>query len=97
MPGTTFCSVSLVMQAVYELAPVIGEIIAAHRPRSHARDEFMRACWYGHWDEAVDMAQSVLAEPQHLRGYQGDRLREFLELTQVAQDRTAYPASIGGA
>ena len=68
------------MYAVYQLAPVIADIIAAHCPGSRARAEFMRACLHGDWRVAGEMVQGMLAEPQWLRGYQENRLREFLEL-----------------
>jgi hypothetical protein len=47
----------------------------------------LRACVHGHWDEAAEMTEGMLAEPWHLKGYQEARLREFLELIQVAQGR----------
>jgi hypothetical protein len=58
------------MQVVYELAPVIAEIISAHCPGTRARDEFVHACVYGRWDDAMEMVEGMLAEPWHLRGYQ---------------------------
>jgi len=75
------------MQIVYELAPVIADIISAHCPGTGAREEFLRACVHGHWDEAAEMTEGMLAELWHLKGYQEARLREFLELIQVAQGR----------
>jgi hypothetical protein len=68
------------LQAIYELVPVIGDVIDGHCPGTSARADFMRACLYGHWDEARSMAEGMLAEPWVLRGYQENRLREFLEL-----------------
>ena len=73
------------MRAVYDLAPVIADIILAHCPGTSARNEFGRAYRGGHWDEARSMVEGMLAEPWHLRGYQENRLREFLMLMPVAQ------------
>jgi len=73
------------MQVVYELAPVIAEIISAHCPGTRAREEFVHACIHGEWNDATAMVEGMLAEPWHLRGYQESRLREFLELLQVDQ------------
>jgi len=61
------------MQVAYELAPVIAEIISAHCPGTRARDEFMHACVYGQWDDAMEMVKGMLAEPWHLQGYQETR------------------------
>jgi hypothetical protein len=80
------------MHAVYELAPVIADVISAHCPGTRARENFVRACLHGDWSEARTMIDGMLAEPWHLRGYQENRLREFLEL--IPLDRTeahAYP------
>jgi hypothetical protein len=71
------------VQIVYELAPVIAEIISAHCPGTGAREEFVRACVYGDWHEASEMVEGMLAEPHWLRGYQETRLREFLELMKL--------------
>jgi hypothetical protein len=71
------------MQAIYELAPVIADIIAAHCPGTSARQRFLRACLSGEWDEADSMIEGMLAEPRRLRGYQERRLREFRELLPV--------------
>lgn len=68
------------MQAVYDLAPVIAEIISSHCPGTSARANFVRACIHGHWIEAKSMVEGMLAEPWVLRGHQEARLREFLEL-----------------
>ena len=68
------------MQAIYDLAPVIADVISAHCPCTSARANFLRACLHGHWDEARSMVEGMLAEPWLLRGYQETRLREFLEL-----------------
>ena len=68
------------MQTVYELAPVIADVISAHCPGATTRDSFMRACLGGHWYEAKGMIEGMLAEPWHLRGYQEFRLREFLDV-----------------
>ena len=75
------------MQVVYELVPVIAGIISAHCPGTHAREEFVRACVHGQWDEATEMVQGMLAEPWHLKGNQEARLQEFLELMQWGQGR----------
>ena len=71
------------VQIVYELAPVIADIISAHCPGTGAREEFVRACVHGDWYEATEMVEGMLAEPQYLRGYQENRLREFLQLVQL--------------
>jgi hypothetical protein len=68
------------MQAVYDLAPVIGDVISAHCPDTPARQIFMRAVFRGEWTEARSMVEGMLAEPWVLRGYQEARLHEFLEL-----------------
>ena len=68
------------MQPVYELAPVIADVISAHCPGTAAREHFVRAYLGGHWHEAKSMVEGMLAEPWHLRGYQEFRLREFLAL-----------------
>ena len=73
------------MQIVYELAPVIADIISSHCPGTRAREEFVQACIRGDWHEAREMVEGMLAEPWHLQGYQENRLREFLELVQVKQ------------
>ena len=73
------------MQIVFELAPVIGTIISAHCPGPGAREEFVRACVHGHWDEVAAIVEGMLAEPWHLKGHQETRLREFLELVQVRE------------
>lgn len=64
---------------VYDLVYVMADIIAAHCPGTSARDEFVRACLHGDWDEARSMIEGMLAEPWLLRGRQEARLREFLE------------------
>ena len=71
------------MQIVYELAPVIADIISAHCPGTRAREEFVRACIRGDWYEAREMVEGMLAEPQWLRGHQERRLKEFLELVKL--------------
>ena len=53
------------------------------------REEFVRACVRGHWDEAAEMIEGMLAEPWHLKGYQEARLREFRRLLQM--DRGVGP------
>ena len=73
------------VQVLYELAPVIADVISAHCQGTRARADFVRACLLGEWDEAKEMVEGMLAEPWHLQGYQENRLREFLELVQVKQ------------
>jgi hypothetical protein len=78
------------VQAVYELAPVIGDVIAAHCPETSARQIFMQAVFRGEWIEARSMVEGMLAEPWVLRGYQETRLREFLDLLpELAQSTVA--------
>lgn len=71
------------MQVIFELTPVIGAVISARCPGTGAGEEFVRACVYGHWEEARAMVEGMLAEPWQLKGYQETRLREFLQLVQV--------------
>ena len=71
------------VQVVYQLAPLIADIISAHCPGTRTREEFVRACVHGDWYEAKEMVEGMLAEPQWLRGYQERRLREFLELVEL--------------
>jgi hypothetical protein len=68
------------VQALYDLAPVMADVISAHCPGTYARERFMRACLHADWDEARSMIEGMLAEPWSLRGYQEARLREFLQL-----------------
>ena len=68
------------VQAIYEIAPVIADVIGAHCPNTAARDRFLAACLRGHWDEVRSMVEGMLAEPWVLRGHQEDRLRDFLDL-----------------
>jgi hypothetical protein len=68
------------VRAVYELAPVIADIISSHCPGTSARERFLRACISTDWDEAKSMIDGMLAERWHLRGYQEKRLCEFLGL-----------------
>jgi hypothetical protein len=68
------------MRPVYELAPVIADVISAHCPGTTARERFVRACSGGHWHETKSMIEGMLAEPWHLRGSEENRLREFLDL-----------------
>jgi hypothetical protein len=77
------------MQAAYDLAPVIADVISAHCPGTSARQTFIRACFLGDWVEAKSMVEGMLAEPWVLRGYQEARLREFLDLLPV-------PANVAG-
>jgi hypothetical protein len=72
------------MQAAYDLAPVIADVISAHCPGTSARQIFIRACFLGDWVEAKSMVEGMLAEPWVLRGYQEARLREFLALLPVS-------------
>jgi hypothetical protein len=73
------------LRAVYELAPVIADIISSHCPGTSARGRFLHACISTDWDEATSMIDGMLAEPWHLRGYQEKRLREFLDLIPAAR------------
>lgn len=82
------------MKAVYELAPVIADVISAHCPGTRARENFVRACLGGDWTEAKSMIDGMLAEPWHLRGYQENRLREFLEL--MPHDQSGSELSVSG-
>jgi hypothetical protein len=43
------------MQLVYDVVPVIAEIISAHCPGTGAREQFVRACIHGEWNEANEM------------------------------------------
>jgi hypothetical protein len=81
------------VHAIYDAAPVIAEIISAHCPGTSARDEFLRACVSGDWNDARAMTEGMLAEPWLLIGHQEARLREFHELLQLIQGTSAYPAS----
>jgi len=72
-----------VRQAVYDLAPVIADVISAHCRGTSARRIFIRACFLGDWEEAKSMVEGMLAEPWVLRGYQEARLCEFLGLLPV--------------
>jgi hypothetical protein len=71
------------MQVLYDIVPLVADIISAHCPGTRARERFMRACIRGDWMEAKDMIEGVLSEPWQLRGYQESRLRTFLELLQT--------------
>ena len=79
------------MQAAYDLAPVIADVISAHCPGTSARQTFIRACFFGDWVEAKCMVEGMLAEPWLLRGYQEVRLREFLELLPNTPGSAAFP------
>jgi hypothetical protein len=81
------------VRAVYEFAPVIADVIAAHCPGT-TRDRFLQACLRGDWGEARSMVEGMLAEPWLLRGYQEDRLRDFLELLPAGE--AGYAASDAG-
>ena len=83
----------MAVNAVYDLGPVIADIILAHCPGTSARERFLRACLTGDWDEAKSMVEGMLAEPWHLKGYQETRLREFLELIPADQGGQAVAPS----
>ena len=51
------------MQSIYELAPVIADVISAHCPGTTAREHLVRAYLGGHWYEAKCMIEGMLAEP----------------------------------
>ena len=87
------------MQAAYDLAPVIADVISAHCPGTSVRPTFIRACFLGDWEEAQSMVEGMLAEPWVLRGNQEARLREFLELLSVSGHVAAHRehAKTGGA
>jgi len=71
------------MQIVYDLAPVIAEIISGHCAGTRAREDFVHACLHDDWHEAKVMVEGMLAEPWHLIGHQERRLREFLDLLHL--------------
>ena len=71
------------MQVVYDLAPLIADIISAHCPGTRAREEFMRACVHGQWGEVMEMVEGMLAEPWHLKGNQETRLQQFVQLVEL--------------
>ena len=71
------------MQVLYQLAPVIADVIEAHCQGTCARGDFVHACIAGEWEDAKAMVEGMLAEPWHLRGYQEGRLREFLAILQL--------------
>lgn len=85
------------MQDVYDLAPVIADIISAHCPGTSARKDFLHACVHGHWNQAKSMIEGMLAEPWHLRGYQEKRLREFLASMPVAQREPEQPIELNAS
>lgn len=64
---------------VYELAPVIADVISAHCPGTTTRARFVCAC-LGGWQETKSMVEGMLSEPWHLGSYQEIRLYEFLDL-----------------
>ena len=74
------------MKLVYDLAPVIGQIIEGHCAGTRARSDFVSACLRSDWAEAQGMVEGMLAEPWHLIGHQETRLREFLALLQSQAD-----------
>ena len=73
-------AVNGVIDSVFDVAPVIADIIASHCPGTRARHDFVRACIGEDWDDVRAMVEGMLAEPWLLRGYQEARLRQFLEL-----------------
>ena len=73
------------MQVVYQMIPVIAEVISGHCPGTPARAEFVSACVRGDWTQVKSMVEGMLAEPWHLIGHQESRLREFLALLQLAK------------
>jgi hypothetical protein len=77
------------VHAIFELAPIIADIVNTRCSGTRAREEFMRACLGNDWPEAKAMVEGMLAEPWRLKGYQENRLREFLELVDSACCRTA--------
>ena len=84
------------MRAIFDLVPVIADVISAHCPGSAVRDEFMRACIHEDWYEARSLVRGMLAEPWMLRGYQEDRLRQFLEMlpdAYLTSDVSALPTT----
>ena len=68
------------MDAIFDLVPVIADVISSHCPGAAVRERFVRACLSADWDEARHMMDGMLAEPWHLQGHQEKRLREFREL-----------------
>jgi hypothetical protein len=82
--GTTLQTRSIV-QALYELVPIIANIIAAHCLGTGAREHFVHACLGADWEDTRAMIEGMLAEPWHLVGYQERRLREFLELVRLQE------------
>ena len=68
------------MELIFELAPVIADVISSHCPGSSVREHFVRACLSLEWSEARSMIEGMLAEPWVLKGAQERRLREFLSL-----------------
>ena len=68
------------VRPIFDLAPVIADIIDAHCRGTGARQEFFSACMREDWSDARTMVEGMLAEPWHLRGYQETRLREFLAM-----------------
>jgi len=53
------------MQVVYQLAPLIADIISAHCAGTRAREEFVRACVHGDWYEAKEMVEPIKKLPPH--------------------------------
>jgi hypothetical protein len=72
------------MHAVFDLAPVIADIIDVHCPGTSARRRFVGACMREDWSEVRSMVEGMLAEPWVLRGHQERRLRDFLEMLAAA-------------
>lgn len=73
------------MLAVYELVPLIADIISCHCPGTPTRKQFLQACMSTDWDEAKSMIEGMLAEPWHLRGHQERRLRDFFDMIRAAE------------
>jgi hypothetical protein len=69
-----------VVQPIFDLVPVIADIIGSHCRGTRARQDFVGACIREDWFEARAMVEGMLVEPWHLRGYQEARLRDFLAL-----------------
>lgn len=53
------------MQVLYERALVVADVISAHCHGTCAREDFVRACVSGEWNDAKAMVEGMLAEPWH--------------------------------
>ena len=81
------------LRTIFDLAPVIADIIGSHCPRTRARRDFLRACINEDWEEVHAMVEGMLAEPWYLRGYQAVRLREFLTICEADRsDQSELPS-----